>query len=411
MTGFFTKQQTQSIVRPDGRHLSCNSCGLFKEANTPKMEPYGNFAKGIMCIGEAPGEIEDMRGKQWQDKSGVLFRKTLAGVGIDLFEDCINLNAINCKPDKDGKYRKPAPFEIDCCRRIVLGAIKKYKPKVIILLGTFAVQSVIGNRWKKDLGSIAKWTGFTIPDQDLQTWLCPVFSPAYVYKEDKVEVTNMWVRDLERAVQIRNEEFPVYKEPTIHYVNENRLDVLNNIQAEIVAIDYETTGLKPHAKEHKIVCMSIAVSEDEVYTFKMPRRKSLAQPVIDILENENIKKVGHNIKYEHTWSFNRLHGTVIKGWLFDTMLGAHLLDNRTGITGLKYQVYANFGVIDYSSEISPVLAAKNKKDSNSTNGLQKYVKTKENAMKTLKYCALDSANTLKLYLLQQKQIEELKIPF
>jgi hypothetical protein len=61
MAGFFTKEQTQSITRPDGKHLSCNSCGLYKQCSSPKMQPYGNFEKQIMCIGDAPSEEEDLR--------------------------------------------------------------------------------------------------------------------------------------------------------------------------------------------------------------------------------------------------------------------------------------------------------------------------------------------------------------
>ena len=53
MTGFFTKQEIQSSQRPDGKSLTCYSCGLYKHATHPKMEPYGNFKKGIMNIGEA----------------------------------------------------------------------------------------------------------------------------------------------------------------------------------------------------------------------------------------------------------------------------------------------------------------------------------------------------------------------
>ena len=57
--GFFTRKETESKTRPNGKTLSCTSCGLYKRVISPKMQPFGNFKKGIMNIGEAPGEIED----------------------------------------------------------------------------------------------------------------------------------------------------------------------------------------------------------------------------------------------------------------------------------------------------------------------------------------------------------------
>lgn len=412
MTGFFTKDQTKSIVRPDGWHLSCNSCGLYKDANSPKMQPYGSFEKGIMLIGEYPEETDDIRGKPFQGKAGVLLRKTLEELGIDLFKDCISLYAANCRPkDEDSKTRKPKPFEIDCCRRIVLGHIKQYKPKMIILLGIEAVKSVIGNRWKKDLGVIDKWRGFTIPDQDLKIWICPVFSPTYVLREDKPEVTNVWKRDLFNALDTSNKLFPIYEEPTIHYLSENELGQLRKIKSGKIAFDYETTGLKPHAVGHRIVCMSIAVSADEVYVFMMPVRKALQQPVIEILENENIGKIAHNAKYELAWTFNCLRGTVVQNWIQDTMIKAHVLDNRSGITGLKFQTLISFGVYDYSSEVSPYLSTESEKGSNGINQLLEYVKTPGNAQKVLKYCSYDAIFTLRLSILQNQQFEQLLLPF
>lgn len=413
MEGFFTKAQTQSTSRPDGKKVSCVACGMMKDIHSPKMPPFGKFKKGIMCIGEFPDETDDVRGKPFQSRAGYFLKYTLEEFGIDLFEDCINLNAVNCKPASTGHSPiKIQPFVLECCRRSVLSFIKQYQPKIIILFGMEAVKSVIGSRYKSGIGkSIDKWRGFTIPDQDLKTWICPVFSTTYVEnanssKTPKPEIINVWKQDLKKAIDLLdNEEFPIFKEPKIHYIDQTRLDMLENIQSQFVAFDYETTGLKPHSEGHKIVCASVAVSENEVYTFMMPTKRSLQQPFIDLLVNKNVGKIAHNMKFEHTWTRNTLHGTIVNPWAHDTMLGAHVLDNRTGITGLKFQTYVNFGVVDYSSEITPILEASN---SNATNKLQKYVKTKENALKTLKYCALDSVFTLKLYNLQMKQLEQSK---
>ena len=57
--------------------------------------------KGILIIGEAPGQVEDRKGLPWQGGTGRLLKRTLEKQGIDLFEDCICVNAVNCRPPKN----------------------------------------------------------------------------------------------------------------------------------------------------------------------------------------------------------------------------------------------------------------------------------------------------------------------
>ena len=60
------------------------------------MAPYGNFKKKILNIGEAPAEFEDSKGIPWQGRTGRLLQEAYKKVGIDLFNDCLNINAVSC---------------------------------------------------------------------------------------------------------------------------------------------------------------------------------------------------------------------------------------------------------------------------------------------------------------------------
>src|SRR5690606_35816912 len=162
MQGFCKKEDTMSLKVTGSKSLSCFSCGLFKTCNSPKMEPYGNFKKKIMIIGEFPGERDDRNNKPWQGKTGRLLQRTLEGLGVDLFEDCVSLNAINCPPPND---RVPFPKEIMSCRDVkVLPAISEYKPHTIILLGSVPLTSFLGMKKRsetsKKVAGIAKWAGW-----------------------------------------------------------------------------------------------------------------------------------------------------------------------------------------------------------------------------------------------------------
>jgi len=402
--GFFTAKQTESKSRPDGKTYSCASCGLYKNCKTPKMEPYGKFKRGILVIGEAPGKTEDQRGHPWQGKAGRLLQQTLHNkFKIDLFEDCLCLNAVSCKPENN---RVPTNYEVDCCRSKVLKVIKEKKPKLIILLGGSALFSVIGYRWKKNLDGIMKWRGWCIPDQDFGCWICPTFHPSFVLHGER-EALTVWVNDLEKAFSKVNEELPKYKKPRIE-ITDNLFDI--SIKANgTIAFDYEATGLKPHAKGHRIVCCSVAINENRCYVFLMPKSREGRQPFVDVLACSDIGKIAHNMKYEERWSAVRLRQPV-KNWIWDSMQAAHILDNRPGITSLKFQVYVNFGIIDYSSEITPYLKS-GSKDGNAINRIYELLELPGGEEKLLTYCGWDAIWTYRLAMLQMKEMNYDDLPF
>lgn len=406
MQGFVTKPKTNN--------LSCTVCLLYKTCKTPRMIPFGNFKRGIMNIGEAPGEQEDAEGKPWQGKMGrVLFHK-YRELGIDLFEDCININALRCRPSTRGANRAPTAKEINCCRQYVIKNIIKYQPKVIILLGNVAITSVIGERWKRDLGTITKWRGWTIPDQDYKAWICPTFHPSYVERskdERRLDINTIWTNDLRQAFTILKNPFPPYEEPTIDVVDD--LSVLRNSKLGTqsmmvmphVAIDYETTGLKPHAAGHRIVCAAVADSVNHAYVFMMPATKEGRRPFLELLANPKIAKMAHNMKFEEVWSVVRLRQPVVN-WAWDSMLAAHVLDNRRGITSLKFQTYVHFGIVDYANEVAPYLKAINEKNANSINKVPELVQQSDGVNKLLHYCGLDAVYEYKLAMKQHENILE-----
>ena len=402
MKGFFSKEEVKSSPTSGNRKSSCFSCGLLGGSKNPAMKPYGNFKKEIMLVGDFPGLKEDFRNKPWQGKDGRLLQITLRNLGIDLFEDCVSLYAVNCLPDNN----KPTGKQIECCRDVkVIKAVLKYKPKILILLGDTALLSFIGHRWNKSLGGMVKWRGWTIPDQDFNTWVCPTFSPSYVTYMGLNEVEVTWKRDLKRALSLK--KLPTYNEPNIQYIKD--LTVLDSIESGMAAFDYENTGLKPYFKGHRIVCVSIAYDRDNVFVFMLPDRKSERAPFIRFLANRKIKKIASNMKYEHQWSGHILK-TDVKGWFHDTMLTAHNLDNRRGISGLKFQAFVKMGVTAYSDDVDNYITKSREKGnrSNAKNMIFELVEQPGGAKDLMKYCALDSIYEYRLTEIQLEEINNWK---
>lgn len=396
----YMKKEKTTKSRPDGKSYNCVSCGLYKDCITKRMQPYGEFKKGILNIGESPGEVEDKSGMPFQGRTGKLLQRTYRRLGIDLFEDCLNINAVNCRPLDN---ETPSNFQIECCRKRVLQVIEEYKPKVIILLGNSAVYSLIGHRWKKDLGGITKWRGFTIPDQDFQCWICPTFHPSYVERSTDGAEETVWRNDLKQAfelLEIVNHPFLVYKKPEISIITDlTRLDQIK----EVFAIDFETTGRKSHAKGQRIVSCAIATDEDHALAFMLPKTRDEIQPLVRLLENPHVAKYGQNIKFETAWAEVRLK-SKIQNWVWDTMLASHIYDNRQGITSLKFQTYVQFGVVDYSSDVEPYLKAADNKNANALNRIIELISTEEGKGKLLTYNGYDAINTYRLAILQRNQL-------
>ena len=403
MGGFFTKAETASETRPDGKIYSCISCGMYKNCVSPRMMSYGEFHKKILIVGESPSDLDDKRGKMWQGKDGKILQRTLEDFGIDLFEDCLSINACNCKvTTPEGDYRIPTNYEVECCRKFKLKIINDYNPSLIIILGNSALFSLIGHRWKKDLDKINKWRGFCIPDQGFKSWVCPTFHPREIENAKESHMESIWRVDLQNALEKLDEEFPVYREPVIKIIQD--LSVLDDIpDGAEVAFDYETTGLKPHAPGHEVICCSVAVSEDLVYVFMIPKDRKKRRPFIRLITNPEIYKVAQNMKYEDAWTFV-LFGVEVAGWVWDTMLASHILDNRPGVSGLKFQTYVQFGIVDYDSEVNPYLRSNDEKNANAINRIHELLVKPGGKEKLLKYCGYDSINEIRLSVLQRRII-------
>lgn len=409
--GFFSTDQVQSKSRPKGKILSCASCGLYKNVKSPKMEPFGAFKEGILNVGEGPGATEDRRGKQWQGTVGTYLQEAYETLNVDLFEDCLNINAVNCRATEEGgSNRAPTGYEISCCGRIkVFPAIEEHNPNVIILLGHAAVQSVIGPRWKKDLGKISKWRGWIIPDRELNAWVCPVFHPSYVQRSEqdgKRVVKNIWLRDLQRALGMAHVPLPVHLNEKEQVVIVEDSKELTKVLTELrdgptpLALDFETTGLKPHAEGHKIVCMAFCNTPHRAYAFMTPKKRSHLKLLQEVLQGK-VGKAAQNMKFEMAWARERL-GYTIDNWDWDTMVAAHVHDNRPGITNLEFQVYVHFGATSYVGDVGGYLKSKEEKDGNSINNVVELIKTKEGRRALMQYCGLDTIYTFKLCAIQKE---------
>lgn len=411
MQGFFSKEETQSLYMTEQGRLTCPACGLYKNVNSPRMIPFGDFEQKIMVIGEAPGAEEDKLGRPWQGKVGQALQRTYAKLGIDLFRDCISLNSVNCRPTSNtGANRGPTAQEVSCCRAKVLQAVKQYQPKVIILQGGSAVQSIIGMKWTKDLGGVSKWRGWAIPDYEYNAWICPTFHPSYVLRQLEVspEVEVIWERDLQQAFAKAEEPLPDYSnaERSVVIVTEERtaityLEWYLDMAPPFLAFDIETTGLKPYNRDAQYIgSIAFCSAKDQAVAFPMPKSDKGLKMLRHVLEEERIGKVAANMKFENVW-LKIANGIDVHPWAFDTMQAAHILDNRPGITGLKFQSFVRFGIVGYDDDISGYLKGRG---GNTTNRIAEVLTSDTHLPKLLLYNGMDALCTYRLAIEQMTEL-------
>lgn len=394
MKGFFDTEKYKETTTNKGKP-SCAGCGLYKGAKNPYLtEPYGEGKRGIMIVGEAPGGTEDARGKPWQGKAGNVLKRTLKSHGINLFEDCWSINSVNCRPvSKTGANRTPTNNEINCCRRFVIDAIRRYEPHIILLAGGTALHPVIAHRWQKDFGGIMKWRGWQIPDQDFNAWICPIYHPSYIMRKKGFnEVETIWNSDIYNALNKLSVDVPDNTPPEVEMCESPK--EVDNALKEVqtwgeFAFDIETSGLKPHDKDnHEIHVISFSNGK-KTFTLQIyPYFEQNLSQLKKLLENK-ASKIAHNMKYEHKWIQN-ICDFEVQNWAWDTLILAHMLDNRTGVANLKFQTYVQLGIIGYESEVDKYLKSPS---ANQRNKVDKAMKNSILRHEMLKYCGLDSLFT------------------
>lgn len=112
---------------------------IAKNAKNP-VPGEGNPDAAIMCIGEAPGQVEDSTGRPFVGQSGQFMAKTLFETTGLKREDVFITNIVKYRPPDN---RDPFPNEIEACRDWLDRQIKIINPKFIVTLGRFSMAKFI----------------------------------------------------------------------------------------------------------------------------------------------------------------------------------------------------------------------------------------------------------------------------
>lgn len=138
----------------------CTACALCG-SRTQTVFGVGHPRAHWMIVGEAPGEQEDRQGKPFVGKSGQLLDGMLRALGLsrepqpgvpsgeadghgaplgDPATQVFIANTLKCRPPGN---RNPAPQELAQCEPYLVRQIELVRPRIILAMGRFAVQSLL----------------------------------------------------------------------------------------------------------------------------------------------------------------------------------------------------------------------------------------------------------------------------
>jgi uracil-DNA glycosylase family 4 len=169
------------------RALACVKCPHLASSRKNVVFGVGSIDAQLMFIGEAPGADEDEQGEPFVGKAGQLLTKIIQTMGLQRRDVYIG-NILKCRPDTPGQSagnRKPTSEEMQTCIPFLHEQIDLIRPKVIVALGTTAVEGLLG----KTIG-IVKLRGTWKTYRNIP--LMPTYHPAYLLRNQALSLKR-WV--------------------------------------------------------------------------------------------------------------------------------------------------------------------------------------------------------------------------
>ena len=155
----------------------------------------------VMVLGEAPGTVEQERGKPFVGQSGELLHSMLKECGLESYY-VSNIAKHQPYKDRNGKQQVPSKTEIEACAPFLRAEFDLVKPAKLILLGKTAAKLVVDGNFsmKEMVNTTLSTVSFS---RDLKA--IPVlilYHPAYFLRQRTAPWIQKQIRDWKSAVRL-----------------------------------------------------------------------------------------------------------------------------------------------------------------------------------------------------------------
>ena len=330
---------------------NCAACGLDKKTNIPV---YGKGKRGLLILFDSQLPVHNTMNSFATGYEYSFIRDTLYQYGIIVEDDCYVASAIRCFT------KRPVIKNMECCKGALDFLIDSLKPKVILTVGSLSARYILKDTIPGAV-NLERVHGFT---HNFRKHKCYSVSTWLPFKESyKTVVSNKIIeRDIMQAVIALTMPYREWKGEADCITLLNTKEAKNWLKTQVSsnktqwhAIDYETTGLRPYNKGHKILSCAISDGVDSSYAFMM--EDELIPYMKQYLEAEHIKKIAHNMQFELMWSDDKI-GTWGNSMNVCSMLLTHTIDNRdTGVTGVGFIAPMLLGCKPWDKDVAQYIGA------------------------------------------------------
>ena len=174
---------------------SCQACSLCATRTQTVFGVGAAVADGIagvnaaaqapqvdwLIVGEAPGENEDLQGEPFVGQAGKLLDNmlrslTVNGQRLGRQHNVFITNALKCRPPAN---RNPSADEMALCQPYLQRQIALLQPKIILAMGRFAMQALLGS--SEPLGKL-RGRLHTLPNGICAAPVVVTYHPAYLLR-------------------------------------------------------------------------------------------------------------------------------------------------------------------------------------------------------------------------------------
>ena len=154
--------------------LSCTKCPL-SQTRTHVVFGTGPRDAEVMCIGEGPGENEDLQGLPFVGRGGKLLDDMLEIIDLSRDKNVYIANMVKCRPPQN---RDPLNTEQDACIGYLRNQVALIRPKIIVCLGRISAMRIIKPDFKisKEHGQWFEKNG---------VWTMALYHPAALLRDPR----------------------------------------------------------------------------------------------------------------------------------------------------------------------------------------------------------------------------------
>jgi DNA polymerase len=166
----------------------CTRCKLHKGRNKIVFGD-GNPKAELMFVGEGPGADEDAQGLPFVGRAGKLLTQMIEAMGLQR-KDVYICNVVKCRPPEN---RLPEKDEVATCSPFLLRQIDAIAPKVIVCLGSVAVQTLLETH-----RGVSQFRGQWLEFRGRK--LLATYHPAYLLRNPNAK-SEVW-KDLQKVMAV-----------------------------------------------------------------------------------------------------------------------------------------------------------------------------------------------------------------